>query len=842
MSTTLAHALAASDQTVTLSDAEDLTSGQLLAFDAEYCRVLVPLTPTQAIVQRGVNGTQSSAHAAGVAVTIDVPENFLTGPQALPAFGVDTNVLTGLGPSFAADFLPSTGGGGTPSAPFTSVQFNNAGTFGGSADFTWDGTHALVGGSQLITFTDLAAPPSGTPLGALASPFDRIFTGPPESTLPALLQNYFRGSNLFTALSEGAGTIPAVGIEAERFYGLGVVVQGPNDVLQTGPIGIASEAWAGADNFRVYAYSAYTDANGHDIGEAFGYYAYKGGLTGGSADRTAAYFNQNMTGVAGVGKDFSWYSEGGTGHFETGAADYVGVEIEKATGQTAHLMDFLGDDGVTVLSYVAANGLDWTMGGTVTATDFIVTGSRFKSDTVDGHTAGLSGYDVGNATYRDILTWTNGNAVAAILATPVGGTLSIDASSLSQNGKSITLSGNLTTTGAFNPTFAIPSNSTWTFPSGGGTLSTTAGTVTSVAASVPGFLSVAGSPITSSGTLAISYSGTALPVANGGTAATSASIAAFNNITGLSAAGTTGTTSTNLVFSTSPALTTPSITTSGTLTNDAIAAVSTDGFVLQNTTPATSLATVQQSPRLRLRSQVWNTTSVAATNTNDFFIESVPLSGSSPSGVLKVGSSLNGAAATYPLTLSSTGGMILLGGVTVSDGSGMIWSTRGGIGRPANGVLQVYTAGFSSFVEMVVAATASLQLGQDVNGAAVSQTFQAANGITGTDKTGGNLTLASGKGTGAGAVSSLLFQTPTVLGSGTTAQSLATRLTLTSAGATFAAGITTLGGATFHTTSSALTDGAGVGLGTLGTAPAAGNPTKWIGINDNGTTRYIPAW
>ncbi len=51
------------------------------------------------------------------------------------------------------------------------------------------------------------------------------------------------------------------------------------------------------------------------------------------------------------------------------------------------------------------------------------------------------------------------------------------------------------------------------------------GTVTSVAASVPAFLSVAGSPVTGAGTLAISYSGTALPIANGGTAATSASAA-----------------------------------------------------------------------------------------------------------------------------------------------------------------------------------------------------------------------------------------------------------------------------------------------------------------------------
>ena len=54
------------------------------------------------------------------------------------------------------------------------------------------------------------------------------------------------------------------------------------------------------------------------------------------------------------------------------------------------------------------------------------------------------------------------------------------------------------------------------------TIATGGGTVTSVAMSVPSFLSVAGSPITSSGTLAVSLSGTALPVANGGTGTTTA--------------------------------------------------------------------------------------------------------------------------------------------------------------------------------------------------------------------------------------------------------------------------------------------------------------------------------
>ena len=57
------------------------------------------------------------------------------------------------------------------------------------------------------------------------------------------------------------------------------------------------------------------------------------------------------------------------------------------------------------------------------------------------------------------------------------------------------------------------------------------GTVTSVAATVPSFLSVAGSPITTTGTLAITLSGTALPIANGGTGATTlagASIATYS--------------------------------------------------------------------------------------------------------------------------------------------------------------------------------------------------------------------------------------------------------------------------------------------------------------------------
>jgi len=88
------------------------------------------------------------------------------------------------------------------------------------------------------------------------------------------------------------------------------------------------------------------------------------------------------------------------------------------------------------------------------------------------------------------------------------------------------------------------------------------GTVTSVAMSVPTFLSIGGSPITSSGTLAVTLSGTALPVANGGTGVTSS--------TGSGSA----------VLSTSPSLTTPVLgtPTSGTLSNCTVDGTNSVGF------------------------------------------------------------------------------------------------------------------------------------------------------------------------------------------------------------------------------------------------------------------------
>jgi hypothetical protein len=91
------------------------------------------------------------------------------------------------------------------------------------------------------------------------------------------------------------------------------------------------------------------------------------------------------------------------------------------------------------------------------------------------------------------------------------------------NGKQNTIS--LTTTGTSGA--ATLSGDTLNIPqySGGGGGS---GTVTSVALTAPSIFNVGGSPVTTSGTLALTYSGTALPLLNGGTGATTADAALTN--------------------------------------------------------------------------------------------------------------------------------------------------------------------------------------------------------------------------------------------------------------------------------------------------------------------------
>ena len=134
------------------------------------------------------------------------------------------------------------------------------------------------------------------------------------------------------------------------------------------------------------------------------------------------------------------------------------------------------------------------------------------------------------------LSWASGSSATVTSVAASGGTtgLTFSGSPITTSG-TLTLSGTLaianggtgqtTANAAFNAFAPSQTGNSGKYLTTDGTDTSWAtnplGTVTSVAASVPTFLSVTGSPITTSGTLAISLSGTALPTTSGGTGLTS---------------------------------------------------------------------------------------------------------------------------------------------------------------------------------------------------------------------------------------------------------------------------------------------------------------------------------
>lgn len=185
---------------------------------------------------------------------------------------------------------------------------------------------------------------------------------------------------------------------------------------------------------------------------------------------------------------------------------------------------------------------------------------------------------------------------------------------------------------------------TWATPAATG--------VTSVAATVPSIFSIAGSPITSTGTLAMTYSGTALPIANGGTGTTSTTFANLTtNVTGTLpiANGGTATATPALVQGTG-------VTITGTWPNQTINATGTGGTV----------------------------TSVAGAGT----VNGITLTGTvTASGSLTLGGTLSGVG----LTSQVTGTLPIANGGTNSTAT----ATAGGAGY-GTGTAHAYTAAGTS--------------------------------------------------------------------------------------------------------------------------------------------------
>lgn len=231
---------------------------------------------------------------------------------------------------------------------------------------------------------------------------------------------------------------------------------------------------------------------------------------------------------------------------------YLGGKYRKADGTVITKADatltltasatnyILETNGVVSVVTSAPAGWPGPLAGGATALYDVITSSVTATSYMDYRTTGTGASGGGSLTdgdYGDVTVSGSGAAIA-IDANVVTYAKMQDVSAASK------LIGRGAAAGAGDPQeITVGSGLTMT----GTTLSASGGTgtVTSVALTVPSHLSVAGSPVTTSGTLAISYSGTALPVANGGTGDTSltayAPVFGGTTSTGALQSGTVGT-------------------------------------------------------------------------------------------------------------------------------------------------------------------------------------------------------------------------------------------------------------------------------------------------------------
>lgn len=138
-----------------------------------------------------------------------------------------------------------------------------------------------------------------------------------------------------------------------------------------------------------------------------------------------------------------------------------------------------------------------------------------------------------------------------------------------------------------------------------------------------------------------------------------------------------------------------SVSKAGVLSTGATSALgttSTDGITLQNTTPSNATTTVQMSPRVKACGSAWNSTT-ALSETDCMFWEVLPATvAGTTTQTWKLGSIINGGAATYPLTMTS-GSTLGVANISLSSSNGAFsYGSRSTTLSPADGQFDITNA------------------------------------------------------------------------------------------------------------------------------------------------------
>lgn len=227
----------------------------------------------------------------------------------------------------------------------------------------------------------------------------------------------------------------------------------------------------------------------------------------------------------------------------------------------------------------------------------------------------------------------------------------------------------------------------------------------------------------------------------------------------------------------------------GTLTQTkTIAAVSTDGFVLQNTTPA-AVGAQQWSPRLHFIGQGWKTATGGASQISDWIIEDQVAQGTAnPAGVLAVSYQINGGGYINVFQISTT----LSGGLITTptnsafnlNANSQSFTSAGNFASWNGGVIGwSSTSASTGTIDALFtrAGPANIQFGAaNVNGAPVAQilSFQGALAGSATNQSSATTTVKGSLGTGTGTNGDIVFQTGTNTTTGTAQATATTAMTI----------------------------------------------------------------